>query len=212
MVQPAMRSKQGLKTVVSFLIWYTYQHSENSMQDRRKQILEAALSLLREHGLAGLTQPRVAAKTGLRQSHLTYYFPTRTDLVAGVARVGMEAQLDAVRTLFNGISNSQQAADRIAAVTVRHENTRVLAALNQAADQEPVVREVFNELLSGFVHEIDGLLQKLQLPSSEAHVDLLHALLVGLAMIDLATARRRGKVRAKAVLNLAFQSLDGEKE
>jgi AcrR family transcriptional regulator len=177
------------------------------VQDRRKNILEAGLALLREHGLAGLTQPRVAARSGLRQSHLTYYYPTRTDLLAAVARVGMEAQLDAVRLLFKGISSAEQGADRIAAVTVRHENTRVLAALNQAADQEPAVREVFNELLSGFMAEFGSLFEKLELTQTEARIDLFHALFVGLSVIDLATARRNGKARAKAVLNLAFQML-----
>jgi len=160
--------------------------------------------------LAGLTQPRVAATVGLRQSHLTYYYPTRTDLLTAVARAGMEAQLNAIRSVFKGISSAEQGADRIAAVTTRHETSRVLAALNQAADQEPTVRAVFNELLGGFVDEIGGLLEKLDLPSNEASIDLLHALFVGLSIIDLATARRNGKARAKAVLNLAFQLLDGE--
>jgi AcrR family transcriptional regulator len=180
------------------------------MQDRRKKILEAGLALLREHGLAGLTQPRVADRTGLRQSHLTYYYPTRADLVAAVTRVGMEAQLSAVRSLFKSISSAEQGADRIAAVIVRHENTRVLAALNQAADQEPAVRAVFNELLSGFITEIGVLLEKLELAPTEASIDLLHAIFVGLSVIDLATARRNGKARAKAVLNLAFHMLPGE--
>jgi AcrR family transcriptional regulator len=180
------------------------------MQDRRKEILEAGLALLREHGLAGLTQPRLAAKTGLRQSHLTYYFPTRTDLLAAVARVGMEAQLAAVRSLFNGVSSAEQGAERIAAVIVRHENTRVLAALNQAADQEPAVRIVFNELLTGFIAEFPPLFEKLKLTPGEAGVDLLHALFVGLSIIDLATARRNGKARAKAVLKLAFDLLAKE--
>ena len=126
------------------------------MQDRRKEILEAGLALLREQGLAGLTQPRVAAKVGLRQSHLTYYYPTRTDLLAAVGRVAMESQIGAVRALFSGISSSEQAADRIASLLVRHENSRVLSALAQAADQEPAVRAVFNELLGGLVAEIGG--------------------------------------------------------
>src|ERR1700744_3186502 len=140
------------------------------MQDRRKEILDAGLTLLREQGLAGLTQPRIAARTGLRQSHLTYYYPTRADLLAAVERAGMEAQLNAVRAQFKAISSLEQAADRIAAVTVRHENSRVLAALNQAADQEPAVRAIFNELLTGFVDEIGGLLDKLELESSEAGI------------------------------------------
>jgi AcrR family transcriptional regulator len=185
---------------------------EADVQDRRKEILEVGLALLREQGLAGLTQPRVAARVGLRQSHLTYYYPTRADLMAAVARLAMEIQLDSVRSLFNGISSAGQGADRIAAAIVRHENSRVLAALNQAADQEPAVRAVFNELLSGFITEFGTLFPRLKLIPSEAAIDLLHALFVGLSVIDLATARRNGKARAKAVLNLAFHILAGEEQ
>ena len=174
------------------------------MQDRRKEILDAGLTLLREQGLAGLTQPRVAAMTGLRQSHLTYYYPTRSDLLEAVARVAMEALVSAVRALFSGISSVEQGADRIASLLVRHETSRVLAALAQAADQEPAVRAVFNELLGDLVAEIGGLLEKLKLPASEASIDLAHALIVGLAVIDLATNRRNGKGRSKAALELAF--------
>jgi AcrR family transcriptional regulator len=182
------------------------------MQDHRKNILEAGIALLREHGLAGLTQPRVAAKTGLRQSHLTYYYPTRADLWAAVARVAMEAQLGGARALFKGISSTEQGADRLAAFTVRHENTRVLAALNQAADEEPAVRAVYNEMLSGYMAEFGTLFAGLKLTPSKAGIDLLHALLVGLSIIDLATARQNGRARAKAVLKLAIQMLEGEQK
>ena len=116
------------------------------MEDRREQIIDAGLAILREDGLQGFTQPRIAARTGLRQSHLTYYYPTRADLLAAVARAGMETQLSEAKALVAGISSAEQAAERIASVTTRHEATRVLAALNQAADQEPAIRAAFNEL------------------------------------------------------------------
>lgn len=180
------------------------------MQDHRKAILDAGLNLLRENGLAALTQPKIAAKTGLRQSHLTYYYPTRADLLAAVARVALETQLAAIRSLVKGASSKRKAASSIAAVTVMHENTRVLSALNQAAAQEPAVRELFNELLEGFISELRALLEKLGLPAGEPQVDLIHALFVGLSIIDLATARKKGKARAEAVLNLAFMLLSGE--
>jgi AcrR family transcriptional regulator len=195
---------------VQYIVWYTYQvHSE--MQDRRKETLEAGLTILREQGLSGLTQPRIAAKTGLRQSHLTYYYPTRIDLVTAVARAAIEAQLAGARSLREGIASAEQAAAKMATVAARRENTRVLAALNQAADQEPTVRVLFNELLDGFVAELNALLAKLKLSPTPARIDLLHALFVGLSIIDLATGRKNGKARAKAALNLAFELLSGEK-
>lgn len=48
----------------------------------RQRILDAALKILRKQGVSALTQTRVAAAAGLRQSHLTYYFPRKTDLLA----------------------------------------------------------------------------------------------------------------------------------
>ena len=66
------------------------------MKDRRQDIINASLAVLKASGYAGFTQPRVAAEVGLRQSHLTYYFPTRVDLLAAVARVAIDRQLVAV--------------------------------------------------------------------------------------------------------------------
>ena len=58
--------------------------------DIRAQILDTAFALLADHGVAYLTQPRVSKAAGVRQSHLTYYFPTRGDLLAAVARHSIE--------------------------------------------------------------------------------------------------------------------------
>ena len=181
------------------------------MQDRRKKILDAGLTILREQGLAGLTQPRIAAMTGLRQSHLTYYYPTRADMLTAVTRAAIEAQLAGARSLTKGIVSAKQAAAKMATVAARRENTRVLAALNQAADQEPTVRALFTELLDGFIAELGTLLEKLKLSPTEARIDLLHALFVGLSIIDLATRRKNGRARAKAALSLTFDLLSGEK-
>jgi AcrR family transcriptional regulator len=54
--------------------------------DVRERLLEAALRLLAESGAHELTQPKVAKAAGVRQSHLTYYFPTRGELLQEVAR------------------------------------------------------------------------------------------------------------------------------
>lgn len=177
------------------------------MEDRRKQIIDAGLSLLREEGLSGLTQPRIAARTGLRQSHLTYYYPTRATLLAAVARAAIELQGGAARALTSRIRSIDSAAEVIAEAAGRHENTRVLVALNQAAEQEPEVRALFNELLDNFFGEIVTLYDKLGLAQEPAHVDLLHALFVGLSVIDLATCRPDQRARSKAALDLAFEVL-----
>jgi AcrR family transcriptional regulator len=71
------------------------------LQDRRQVILKAAIATLREHGFSGITQPRVAKRADVRQSHLTYYFPTRLALLEGVARLAVDGQLLALQSILD---------------------------------------------------------------------------------------------------------------
>jgi len=179
---------------------------KDTMTDRRQDIIKAGIAVLRESGFSGFTQPRVAAEAGLRQSHLTYYFPTRVDLLAGVARAAIERQLEAVDAIV-GTSSPQAAAKVIANVAVRHENTRVIMALAQAADQEPSLRVIFHELADGIILRVGKLLEQLKIAPTDEHCYLLHALSVGLAVIDLATARKDGDRRAAQTLETVFALL-----
>jgi hypothetical protein len=121
----------------------------------------------------------------------------RTDLKA------IDIQLAAAKAMVAKVKTAQQAASAI----VRHENTSVLVALNQAADHEAAQRDLFNELTDGFVTELKVMLEKVGVKADQSNVDLVHALFVGLSVIDLATRRPRGEARAKAVMNAAFQTL-----
>ena len=60
----------------------------------RERILDAGVRLLREAGIRALSGSQVARHAGLSQSHLTYYFPRRTDLLVALAsgrQAGVEA-------------------------------------------------------------------------------------------------------------------------
>ena len=180
------------------------------MQDRREQIIEAGLATLREHGYAGFTQPRIAARAGLRQSHLTYYHPTRLDLLAAVGRAAVDRQLAAVDATLGGLSSPEAAASAIAELISRHGNTRVLMALAQAADEEPRLRELFRELADGIVAQVGRTLLGHHDPAAvEMPARLLHALSVGLAVIELATGRPDGKQRVAGVLEAALHLIAG---
>ena len=176
------------------------------MQDRRQIIISASLAVLRERGYAGFTQPRVAAAAGLRQSHLTYYFPMRIDLLMGLARVAVDRQLAAVDGIL-GISSVRKAAAAIANIAVRHENTRVVMALAQAADQEPALRELFRELADGLILRAGKLLANLNIEPTDERCYQLHSMSVGMAVVDLATARKNGERRASRTLEAALTAM-----
>ncbi|MCW2205593.1 AcrR family transcriptional regulator [Bradyrhizobium elkanii] len=177
------------------------------MEDIRELILKTGLTILREEGLSSFTQPRIAARSGLRHSHLTYYFPTRTALLAAVVREAIDMQMAAVRSMAETITSPQQAVAAVASVVAQHENTRVFVALNQAADREASLRELFNELTENFVGELTKILEKFGMKSDQASVDLVRSLLVGLSVLNLIGSHERGEARAKAVMKTAFDLL-----
>jgi DNA-binding transcriptional regulator YbjK len=53
------------------------------MADRRTEILDGALHVLAEHGMRGLTHRAVDAAAGIPQGSTSYYFRSRSALVAG---------------------------------------------------------------------------------------------------------------------------------
>ena len=125
--------------------------------DVRSRILEAALGLLAEGG--ELTQPRVAAAAGVRQSHLTYYFPTVTDLMQSVARHSFESL---------GRERGARGAGGIAAATLDKRRVRLMLALVLAADRDASLKP----RMRAFVKEIRA---RLAASSGPWHaVDLRH--------------------------------------
>jgi AcrR family transcriptional regulator len=182
---------------------------QKSPADRRLDIIQAGLAVLREHGFAGFTQPRVAAAAGVRQSHLTYYYPTRVDLLTAVARAAVERLLTSVDAIVK-TSTPKAAAARMASIMARRENTRVLMALAQVADQEPALREIFRELSDGILVRMGKLLKNLKVKATDDHRYLLHALSVGMAVLYLATAREDGERRSARTLEVALDLLKKE--
>jgi AcrR family transcriptional regulator len=175
------------------------------MRDRRQEIIEAGLATLREFGFVGFTQPRVATRAGLRQSHLTYYYPTRLALLTAVAEAAIERQLAGLDKVLDG--TAKEAAMAMTKMIARHENTRVMMALAQAADQEVELQKLFRGLADGIVSRFGQFLKSLKVESTEEHARLFHALSVGLAVVDLATSRPDGAKRTTAVLETALTLL-----
>jgi DNA-binding transcriptional regulator YbjK len=196
LVRWGAKSKFAQKFLARGGYWLVYQ----PMKDKRTRIVEAGLAVIREQGFNAFTQIQVAARVGLRQSHLTYYFPTRNDLLAGVGRAAIESQLAMLDGLLK-LRTAEEVAAVIGRQAARHENTRVMMALAQAAEEEPRLRELFRELADGIFERLGKLLTSLGAVPSDEHRRLLHALSVGLAVVDLAVARPGGERRAAEVFS-----------
>lgn len=63
----------------------------------RQKLVEATAAIMHDEGYAAATSRRVAAKVGVIQALVYYYFPTMDDLFLAVLRIGAAISLDQMR-------------------------------------------------------------------------------------------------------------------
>jgi AcrR family transcriptional regulator len=171
------------------------------------RIIVAAITVLQRDGMLGLTQPQIAKAAGLRQSHLTYYFPTRRDLVAGVAEAVAAELFAAFEAELRNAKDVGALAGGIARVCAA-ERTRLLLAFVLAADREDAVRRLFRGLTAKLRKRMAASLSHLGLAADREAVAMFHALCVGLAVLDLARGDASSCRELKSSAKLALAGLE----
>ena len=76
--------------------------SEGGDGGARLRLIEATAQIMRDEGYAAATSRRVAARAGVKQALVYYYFPTMDDLFVEVLKVGADVALAQMRTAFDG--------------------------------------------------------------------------------------------------------------
>lgn len=152
----------------------------------KETILAAGMSLLQDKGIAALTQPQVARAAGVKQSHLTYYFPTRADLLLGVAEASISATLTRVSARLEAGSKQTTLAATIAEVMINGVPPRVVIGLIVAADADPEIRKPLRQLVRHVRSQVQALLEKAGLDANPDAALLFHATVVGLAVMHQA--------------------------
>jgi AcrR family transcriptional regulator len=174
----------------------------------RERILTAALQVLQSGGPHALTQPRVAKQAGIAQGHLTYYFPTRADLLAAVTEATSAALLAEYDALT--AASSETRPDRIRQlVSALHSSarTRMLLGFVLAADEEPPIRDLFRRLTTSVRERLAVGLAQAGLRSDPDVAAMVHALCVGLAVLDLARGEKAATEDIGRSLHTAFTAL-----
>lgn len=117
---------------------------EDGNTDVRERILDAAIAILREHGVRSLSQVQVARKAGVRQSHLTYYFPRRTDLLEAIAERVVHVMACDLRLAPGGTRPADPGAtlERLAAAIAEEGHMRMFLGVIVEADADPDVRSI----------------------------------------------------------------------
>jgi len=175
--------------------------------DVRTRILDAALALLGEGG--ELTQPRVSRAAGVRQSHLTYYFPTITDLLQAVAR----HSLDQLAKDLGAAGGKRPAslADAIARGTADKRRVRMMLGLVAATDRDAALKPRMRAFVKELRQRISAMLQAGSLDVDPAQLAFLHTVVVGAAVLQLARDDAEARKEARESLKMALECVGRKK-
>ncbi len=151
------------------------------------RILAAAVTLLAEQGIGGLTQPKVARAAGVRQGHLTYYFPTRADLLLAVVTQSMSGLMSGLaQGIEDGSLTLQTLAAGLAQGVTDQRRARLVLALVAASDEDPRIKESLRQLVRTLRAQLAGLLHKLGADVDPDTIAACHTLMVGTAVLNVA--------------------------
>jgi len=149
-------------------------------QDGLEQILHAALDILVEEGLKGLTFRNIAAKCGLKAGNLAHYFPTKSELL----RELLDAIIGGYEEALDSIVHEADAtpSDRLAHlisfvlrdITTRR-TTRVFPELWAMANHDTYVEQRVEELYARARSSINALIAEInpRLPIDEREIAAL---------------------------------------
>jgi AcrR family transcriptional regulator len=174
--------------------------------DARTKILEAALGLLAKGGAQELTQTRICKAAGVRQSHLTYYFPTIRELLEGVAKYTLDSMTAEMAQRDPG-QRPASLLDATIATSADKRRMRMVLGLVTTADREPKVKPRMREFLKEIRQGITQMAKAGGLEGTPDEVAFLHTVTVGQGILQLARDNEEARAEAKRVLKMAIEFL-----
>jgi AcrR family transcriptional regulator len=176
--------------------------------DIRLKLLDAALEILLCKGIQAFTQTRVAERAGVRQSHLTYYFPTRSDLLKAVVESGSQVVLETMGVssalLPSSLDDFRQAmAEHVSGTRM----PRLMMALSVASDEDPSLKLWMAEFESRIQESMRLALLHYGLTLDANELALFHATVVGISVLNVNASTEESSQQAGRMFMMAFDRL-----
>jgi RND family efflux transporter MFP subunit len=174
----------------------------------RERLLRAALELVNTQGIQNFTQARVAAAAGVRQSHLTYYFPTRNDLLKALVQQGCAEFEHALASEFtDGPEALERLREGFAARTSDCAMPRLMVALTVASEEDASLKRWLEDMERNVLARLRELFARFGLHAAERDLMLFHVGLIGIALIRLGSNTAQSAQRARTLVRHAFDTL-----
>jgi AcrR family transcriptional regulator len=191
----------------------TKQATQAPVAGVRGRIVDAAVELLHQHGIHSLTQQRVSELAGVRQSHLTYYFPTRSDLLKQAVIAGMAALLEVIEGPPDENATLEEFHEALVAQAADRRMARMMAGLVVASEEDKSLKPWLEQFEADMLDKLLRAFQARGLRPTHAALELLQATVVGALTLDLAASSAASHRRMRTTFNAAFaQLVAGAKE
>ena len=182
-----------------------------SARSVRQRIVDAALELAQTVGVQGMSQARVAAAAGVRQSHLTYYFPTRADLIKATVYGIRDQMLDATKSALQMHEPSMEPLETLRQFCLREvcdlPKARLLLSLMVVVEEESSLHPWIDEFHLESLAHWQAIYHALGINASEEDVELFHTTFVGATLLGAQTGSEAALKRAVRVIEMAFDRL-----
>jgi AcrR family transcriptional regulator len=169
----------------------------------RERILTAAVELLHTDGFASLTQQAVAAMAGVRQSHVTYYFATRNELLRATAQYGCERMLAPIE---GAAATGQLTRESLRDVLLPDQSDRgffrLMVGLLAACDEDESIKAWLHEFDSSVEKRIQATFAAVDVIVPDDVVHLMHASFVGAVHLESAWQTPQSLERARKTVAL----------
>ncbi len=178
-------------------------------QITRRNILQAAAAVLRERGHSGFTIPRVASAAGLYQGNVTYYFPTRIDMIDGLVDHVLVEYQEQFDEMLHGIdpNDPHWAIGYIEWVLdscTSEDHVALFPELWSIANQLPEVADAMARL---YVRGVDAVIEALGHDPASPEVERLHAVIAMLFAVAEGTTAINGHRSPHAPLSVEIRQL-----
>jgi AcrR family transcriptional regulator len=171
----------------------------------RERILHAAVEILNTDGFGYLTQQHVAERAGVRQSHITYYFPVRNDLLRETAVYACNALLSAVSGgIASGELTPQNFRSFLIADASDRRFARLMAALVVASDEDDRIKPWLASFEAANREQLFESFRRLGFLVTSEDIELFHAAYVGAVLLDLGESSDESMARSQRIVQRAF--------
>lgn len=160
-----------------------------AVKNRRQEVLVTAYGLMGTKGLESVHARTVAAEIGINHATIHYYFPTRSDLLVGIAEYALQILLEDRERFQEGAASAREKVENELALGEAYcrkqsRFVKVLAGLYVAGTADPAVRKKLKGLWTawGKIFQEQMKVSKAKKESPFTDPDLLLATVFGLGL------------------------------